>query len=104
MYSIQSMPAPMTWMASRMACSCSSCHEAGASQEVALIRRNAGVALCNHEVSGMTDLPRLHFSHLGSPRGCIGSADGHELRMGSRFHPPPLVQNMNYVGVHGGGE
>src|ERR1035437_839377 len=99
MYSIQSKPAPMAWMASRMACSCFSCQLAGASQEVAIIRRNAGLALCNHEASGMADLP-----HLRGPGCGIGSAQGHKLCMGSRFYHPPLVQNMNDVGVHGGGE
>src|ERR1035437_745896 len=96
MYSIQSMPAAM---ASRMACSCFSCNEAGASQDVAIIRWKAGLALCSHEASGMADL-----LHLSSPGCGIGSAQGHKLRMGSRFHHPPLVQNMNDVGVHGGGE
>src|ERR1035438_6044361 len=96
MYSIQSMPAPM---ASRMACSCFSCQQAGASQEVAIIRRTAGRALCSHEASGMANL-----LHLSSPGGGIGPAQGYKLRMGSRFHSPPLVQNVNDVGVHGGGE
>src|ERR1035441_120784 len=101
MYSIQSTPAPMV---SRIASSCLSCHEAGASQEVAIIRRKAGLALCSHEVSGMADLLRLYFSHLGSPGGGVGSAQGHKLCMCPRFYHPPLVQNMNDVGVHGRGE
>ena len=74
-------------------------HVSGASQVVAIIKRNAGLVLCTQSGLSMAKLP-----HLGGPGTGIGTAQLHKLCVSSGFHHPSLIQNVNDVGVHGRGE
>ncbi len=49
-------------------------------------------------------ISRGDFSHLGSPGDGIGPAQRYKLRMGSGFHNAAFIEDVNDVGVHGGGE